>query len=151
MLFIFSPLFLRFPYLNLLFFFFNFEPLSQYQRTANSHIPSLLICSWHSVELLAVNMKHYPPSSGILRGEGYGAMRAWKTIQECNLGVLQAKCLLVLAVEGTAFFLTLNSRPYRTHLLLYLLWSFRVIHWTQLIQITLSRFFLLNPQTCFSL
>lgn len=76
MLFVFSPLFLRFPYLNLHFFFFNFEPLSQYQGTANSHILSLLICGWHSVELLAVNMKHYPPSSGILRGEGYGAMRA---------------------------------------------------------------------------
>lgn len=34
-----------------------------------------LIFIWLSDELFAVNMKHYPPSSGIPRGESYRAMK----------------------------------------------------------------------------
>jgi len=63
-------------------------------------------------------MKHYPSSSGILGGEGYGAMKAWKTIQEFIMAVLQAKkCLLVLALEGTVLCLNSDTEPEanRTH------------------------------------
>lgn len=55
-----------------------FESISD--RNTDSLNPRLLIFSWLSGELFAVNMKHYPPSSGILRGESYRAMKGHSAV-----------------------------------------------------------------------
>lgn len=72
----------------------------------------LLILTWHTVELWAVNMKHYPFSSGIQGGEGYGSYESMKDhsggYRGCSAGIW---CLLVSALEGTVLCLNSDTEP----------------------------------------
>lgn len=63
-----------------------FESISD--RNAGSLNPRLLIFRWISGELFAVNMKHYPPSSGIPRGESYRVLKGRSAVRNGCSGVL---------------------------------------------------------------
>ena len=118
-------------------------PLSQYQT--GRHVLRLWVfwfLSWHTVELWAVNMKHYPSSSGVLRGEGYAAMRAWKTIQESiTLFCRREVSACVGLGRNCAIRLNSDSEPEALHSSLS---AVSAVHfgantlWSLLIQVTLS-------------
>lgn len=68
----------------------------------------VLIFSWLSGELFAVNMKHYPPSSGIQRGESYRAMKGhsamwnWCSVDELCCVVFCCRMVMYSLIFGLA-------------------------------------------------
>lgn len=83
-----------------------FESISD--RNTGSLNLRLLIFSWLSGELFAVNMKHYPPSSGIQRGESYRAMKGhsavwnWCSVDELCWVVVCCRMVTYSLVFGLA-------------------------------------------------